>query len=149
MQLQHCPFVFCRLKWQTWHSRRERKDAQGKVLDGGAEWKTSDFVVTLIKEQQVPVCLSAQAASLRSTSALTRSSRSDQHLFTSQRKVLWLHFPAYSAATVCKPTLVNGFVPSILASLSVSCCALMYNFRTECQFQDKMFAHNLKRNFKN
>lgn len=28
---------------------------------GGAEWKTSDFVVTLIKEQQVPVCLSAQA----------------------------------------------------------------------------------------
>ncbi|CAJ1072053.1 hypothetical protein F2P81_000687 [Xyrichtys novacula] len=26
-----------------------------------AEWKTSDFVVTLIKEQQVPVCLSAQA----------------------------------------------------------------------------------------
>lgn len=28
---------------------------------GSAEWKTSDFVVTLIKEQQVPVCLSAQA----------------------------------------------------------------------------------------
>lgn len=28
---------------------------------GSAKWKTSDFVVTLIKEQQVPVCLSAQA----------------------------------------------------------------------------------------
>ena len=28
---------------------------------GGAEWKTSDFVVMLINEQQVPVCLSAQA----------------------------------------------------------------------------------------
>lgn len=28
---------------------------------GSAEWKTSDFVVTLMEEQQVPVYLSAQA----------------------------------------------------------------------------------------
>lgn len=91
-----------------------------KVLDGGAEWKTSDFVVTLIKEQQVPVCLTAQAASLRSTSALAGSSRSYQHLFTSQRKVLLLRFPAYSAAAVFKLTPVNGFVPSMPALLGVS-----------------------------
>lgn len=32
---------------------------------GAAEWKTSDFVVTLIKEQQVPVYLSAQASALQ------------------------------------------------------------------------------------
>lgn len=32
---------------------------------GDAEWKTSDFVVTLIKEQQVPVYLSAQASALQ------------------------------------------------------------------------------------
>lgn len=38
----------------------KREDATGKSV-GSAEWKTSDFVVTLIKEQQVPVCLSAQA----------------------------------------------------------------------------------------
>lgn len=33
----------------------------GEESVGSAEWKTSDFVVTLMEEQQVPVYLSAQA----------------------------------------------------------------------------------------
>lgn len=57
---------------------------------GGAEWKTSDFVVTLIKEQQVPVCLSAQA-----------------ELFSPRQLLdfrnLLTRFPSSSAATMCKP----------------------------------------------
>ncbi|KAF0047054.1 hypothetical protein F2P81_000687 [Scophthalmus maximus] len=46
-----------RLKQWTW----TQKEGMQRGSVGGAEWKTSDFVVMLIKEQQVPVCLSAQA----------------------------------------------------------------------------------------
>lgn len=45
--------------------QKKKKRVKGA---GGAEWKTSDFVVTLIKEQQVPVCLSAQAVNFSFTS---------------------------------------------------------------------------------
>lgn len=37
-------------------NRKERKQEESV---GSAVWKTSDFVVMPIKEQQVPVCLSA------------------------------------------------------------------------------------------
>lgn len=46
-------------------TKKKKKRVKGA---GGAEWKTSDFVVTLIKEQQVPVCLSAQAVNFSFTS---------------------------------------------------------------------------------
>lgn len=51
------PSLFsCRLKQQMWRPRQKPEEHWPSV-----GWKTSDFVVTLFK-QQVPVCLSAPAA---------------------------------------------------------------------------------------
>lgn len=54
--LQGCFLFFLPRPNQWMHSYQEQRECVGS-----AEWKTSDFVVALIKEQQVPVCLSAQA----------------------------------------------------------------------------------------
>lgn len=55
------PLLCFTTDWSSGCGAPDRNERMHWQSVGSAEWKTSDFVVTLIKEQQVPVCLSAQA----------------------------------------------------------------------------------------
>lgn len=130
-----------------WSSRRGAPDSKGRThrQSGWLVVLSGRLVILLWRSSKNNKSQSAsqhKQASLRSTSALTCSSRSNQHLFTSrcgccdgvflpiqpQQCVNWLLKKKKK-----KKSHLKWFAPSMPVSLGVSWLTLMLRYRTACK----------------